>query len=46
MQERGSAQRMLYRPDNDNPRLSITHIHESNNMLQRSKALKSAPENP
>ena len=32
---------MLYRPDNDNPRLSITVIHELNNMLHRSKAPES-----
>jgi len=37
---------MLYRPDNDNPRQSITHIHKSNNTLQRNKAPKSASENP
>lgn len=30
---------MLYRPDNDNPRLSITVIHKLNNMLRRSKPL-------
>lgn len=37
---------MLYRPDNDNPRLSITVIHKLNNMLHRSKAPESASANP
>lgn len=37
---------MLYRPDNDNPRLSITVIHKLNNMLHRNKAPESAPANP
>lgn len=37
---------MLYRPDNDNPRLSITAIHKLNNVLHRNKAPESAPANP
>ena len=37
---------MLYRPDNDNPRLSITAIHKLNNMLRRNKAPESTPANP
>lgn len=37
---------MLYRPDNDNPRLSITTIHKLNNMLHRNKAPESTPANP